>query len=92
MALLDDVKQALRISSAAYDTEINDLILMAKDDLVIGGLEVADESKKLVKQAIILYAKTHFGYDNPDSEKFQQSYESIKMKLFLNEQGQDDEI
>ena len=38
MALLDDVKMALRITTQAYDSELTDLIESAKLDLGIAGV------------------------------------------------------
>lgn len=86
MALLDDTKKALRVSNAAHDTEITDLINAAKKDLQITGLEedVILDNDALIKRAIITYCKAYFGYDNKDSDKFIQAYESLKMHLVLS--------
>jgi len=65
MALLDDVKLALRISPTiiAYDDEVQDLIEAAKADLKLSGVDPAklDESDPLIKRAIVTYCKAHFG-------------------------------
>lgn len=82
--LIDDVKLALRISSAAFDAELQDLIYAAERDLDISGTDVVLETDPLVKQAIILYCKANFGLDNKDSEKYQKAYESAAMKLSLS--------
>jgi hypothetical protein len=37
----------------------------------------------LIKQAIITYCKANFGWDNPDAERFRQSYESLRNHLAL---------
>lgn len=83
MALIDDVKQTLRITSTAYNTEIGDLILAAKADLGICGLLTISETDALIKRAIILYCKANFGY-NPDSGKLQASYESLRNHLSMS--------
>jgi len=61
MAILDDVKLSLRISSTSYNTEITDLIAACKADLGLSGLYVTSDSDTLVKRAIMLYVKAHFG-------------------------------
>lgn len=84
MALIDDIKTALRISNTAYDTEIQDLIDTCKADLQLCGLLVVDETDPLIKRAITVYVKANFGWDNPDSEKLQQSYEMLKKHLSMS--------
>lgn len=81
MALIDDIKATLRISNTAYNTEITDLIAAAKAELGICGLLTITETDPLIKRAIILYCKSNFGYDNPDTEKLQQSYEMLRNHL-----------
>lgn len=84
MALIDDLKLALRISNTAYNTEISDLILAAKADLGICGLVSIADTDALIKRAIILYCKANFGFDNPDASKLQQSYEMLRNHLSLS--------
>jgi hypothetical protein len=79
MALIDNVKQSLRITSTAYDAEIADLILAAKADLGLAGvLNNTLDTDALIKRAIILYCKAQFGWNNPDAARLQQSYESLR--------------
>lgn len=82
MALIDDVKMSLRIKNTAYDSEITDLIAMAKVDLGMAGLKVVVETEPLTKQAIKLYCKANFGYDD-NSEKFAQAYLNLKQSMAL---------
>ncbi len=86
MAILDDVKAALRITTT--DTgiigEITDLINAAKADLGLSGVLVVDDTETLIKRAIITYAKANFGYDNPDAERLQRSYDLLKSHLTLS--------
>ena len=84
MALLDDVKIALRISNTAYNTEITDLINAAKADLGLSGVLKVDETDTLIKRAIITYVKSNFGWNNPDAEKLQKSYDMLKQHLTLS--------
>jgi uncharacterized phage protein (predicted DNA packaging) len=85
MALLDDVKIALRISHTALDGEINDLIAAARQDLVLSGVLPikVTSTDPLIKRAIITYVKAHFGYDNPDHERLLAAYTHLKMSMTL---------
>jgi|Wag4MinimDraft_12_1082652.scaffolds.fasta_scaffold00095_14 hypothetical protein len=83
MALLEDVKPQLRISetNTAFNSEITGLIEAAKSDLDTKGVLKVDETDQLTIQAIVLYCKANFGYDNPEAERFLKIYESIANKL-----------
>lgn len=85
--LLDDVKQVLRISNNKFDTEITDLIQSASTDLHISGVDgvcaFSPEEDTLIKRAVILYCKANFGLDNVESEKYQKSYDALKIHLAL---------
>lgn len=86
MALLDDVKRELRISNTAFDTEVLDLIESAKLDLQLSGVveEKIIETDSLIKRAIIFYCKAYFGYDNPDAQRFYDSYRMLETHLALS--------
>lgn len=85
MTFLADVKKVLRISSSAFDTEINNLISAAQEDLKIFSIvpEKVVDTDPLVRNAILTYVKASFGWDNPDSEKLMASYASQKAALAL---------
>ena len=83
MAILDNVKLALRINSSAFDMELKPLIEACKSDLRIAGVGVVNEKDAGVVQAIILYAKAYFGY-NEDCERFRVAYESLRDSLALS--------
>jgi|LauGreDrversion4_2_1035121.scaffolds.fasta_scaffold279627_3 uncharacterized phage protein (predicted DNA packaging) len=88
MAMLDDVKDALRLSGTDLDTEVSDLISAARQDLILSGVlsSIANvDNNALVKRAIILYSKTHFGWDNPEAVRFQTAYDTLKRHLTLSE-------
>lgn len=82
MALIDDVKVALRQSGSASDTEIEGLIATAELDMQTSGILIT-ETDALIKNAIILFCKANYGYDNPDAARFQSLYETFKNKLSL---------
>lgn len=75
MALLDEVKVALCVTSDAFDTEIQGLIEAAKRDLNrVGVDEALVDSDPLAKMAVVLFAKSRFGYDNSDASRFEDAY------------------
>lgn len=78
MATIDDVKKELRISGTAADTEIQMLIDAVKLELAESGVLTVSETDALVKMAIMLYCKGHFGYDNPEAERFLEKYELLR--------------
>lgn len=90
MAMLDDVKAAMRIGAGttAFDGELEDLIAAARSDLRLSGVSAAkslDDADPLIKRAIIVYVKWQFGFDNPDAERLERAYNLIKGHLTLSQ-------
>lgn len=86
MAILDDVKTALRISGDEFDGEVMDLIDAARNDLIISGVSAKkanDDLDPLIKRAVTTYAKAHFGWSNPDAERLIDAYVMLKQHLSL---------
>lgn len=83
MALIDNVKLALRIKSSSFDDELQNLIDACKVDMNISGVEVISETEPLTERAIIFYCKGNFGYDDK-AEKFQDAYEKLKIAMSLS--------
>lgn len=84
MALIEDVSTALRVTSQAfmqYHNEISDLVEAAKADLHISGIDQLVETDPLIKRAVILYCKAHFGYDNKDADRLMVSYNLLRNHL-----------
>ena len=77
--MLDVIKLSLRLTSDAYDKEIEFLIKAAEGDLLAAGIDVKDI---LAEQAIILYVKGHFDFAG-DGERYLKAYESLKTPLRL---------
>lgn len=91
MAILDDVKAALRISASTtlFNTEVSDLIAAARDDLRLSGVlttKVTNDADTLIRRAITVYCKANFGYDNADADRLQKSYDMIKAHLTLSQE------
>lgn len=92
--MLDKVKTALRVKSAAFDGEIEGLIAACKADLRLVGIQFEETSEQdeeppaekagdpLIERAIILYVKGNFGYFE-DGEKYQRAYDCLKCSLSL---------
>lgn len=86
MTMLEDVKTALRIRNNAFDGEVEDLIEGARQDLFLSGIlleKTQSNTDPLIKRAIVTYAKANFGYDNPEADRFQKSYDMLKQHLSL---------
>lgn len=80
--LLDTVKKALRVShNELDDAEIVPLIEAAKKELAIAGVVTVDEADPMIVRAVTAYAKAHFGYDNPEAERFERVFNSLKSTL-----------
>lgn len=81
MAFVDDIKKQLRVTGTAFDTEIQALIDSATIDLQESGVLTVDTTDDFIAQAIALYCKGMFGYDNPEAARFMERYEYDKAKL-----------
>lgn len=87
--MLNDIKNALRISGNDLDVEILDLIEAAKADLILSGVHIdkVTDTDPLIKRAVTVYCKANFGYEDPKlSERFQESYISLKQHLTLSQE------
>jgi len=80
MTTLDSVKLALRISTAAFDAELNTLIQAALMDMGVAGVTESDETNALILRAVITYCKMNFG--EPDEyDRLKRSYDEQKAQL-----------
>lgn len=78
--MLEKVKTALRISTDAYNDELNDLIQAAKVDMGIAGVLIPEEVDAIVTRAIITYCKMSFGLPE-DYDRLKRSYDEQKAQL-----------
>lgn len=101
MAILDDMKLMLRLSSDVYDIEVEALIAAAKADMLRVGIRpavVESNESPLVKMAIGCYCKANFGYDNDEASRFDRSYRQLVTDLLHSTdnlslyEGEDSEI
>lgn len=89
MALLDKVKTACRVSSAAYDEELTDLIGSALADLGITDIKAAllvdTDPEPLIRKAVITYCRMNFGYQDEDAyQRLKVSYDEQKSQLLMS--------
>ena len=83
MALIDDVKLSLRISSTDLDIEVQDLIDTAKAEMTLTGIDVVrkTDADPLIKRAIITYCKANFDTETQESDRLLKAYQSLKEHL-----------
>lgn len=80
--MLEKVKLALRITTDAFDSELNELIEAAQLDLGIAGVEVPETIDAIVSRAIITYCKVNFG-EPDDYDRLKASYDEQKAQLSM---------
>ena len=78
--MLDKVKMALRITTDAYDAELEDLVEAARQDLKIAGVIVPDILDPILTKAVITYCKMSFGLPE-DYDRLKASYDEQKAQL-----------
>jgi hypothetical protein len=80
---VEEMMQAVRVSSTTAKAEVTDLINAAIADLHIKGVIVTDIDEALSKAAIKLYVKANYGYDK-DSDRFLQAYNALRDSMALS--------
>lgn len=80
--MLEKVKMALRITTDAYNSELNDLIDAAQTDLGIAGVALPETLDAICQRAIITYCKLHFG-EPDDYDRLKASYDEQKAQLSM---------
>lgn len=78
--MLEKIKVALRVSNPYFDSEILDLIEACKQDLKTSGIAFK-ELDALCQRACILFCKINFGIENKDADRFQKSYDLLKLHM-----------
>lgn len=87
--LLSYCKILLRqAKTQAFDEEIKSLISACLLDLSISGVEKTDDD--LIKRAVGIYVKAHFGSENPDRDGLIQCYDALKIHLALSQKYGDE--
>lgn len=78
--MLEKVKLALRVSTAAFDSEIEDLIAAALADLGLAGVNGPENNDPLILRAVTTYCRVYFG-EPSDFEKMKAAYDEQKAQL-----------
>lgn len=82
--ILASVKLALRVTTNAFDSEINDLIEAAQADLGIAGVANTDTADALIRRAVTTYCRMHFGQPGADEyDRLKKSYDEQKAQLSM---------
>lgn len=87
MALLDDVKQACRVTSNVYDTELTDLISAALADMGLTDIRnsALTGTDPLIKRAVLTYCKMNFGtLEDSAYDRLKSSYDEQKSQLLMS--------
>ena len=78
--LIESAKLAGRITTNAYDSQIEDLLETALLDLGVAGVVIPEDMGGLVRQAAITFFLMRFG--DPDNyERLKASYDEQKAQL-----------
>ena len=78
--MLELVKLALRITTDAFDNELNMLIEAAQTDLGIAGVVLPENLDPICQRAVVTYCKLHFG-EPDDYDRLKASYDEQKAQL-----------
>lgn len=78
--MLELVKLALRITTDAFDNELNMLIEAAQTDLGIAGVVLPENLDPICQRAVVTYCKLHFG-EPDDYDRLKVSYDEQKAQL-----------
>lgn len=78
--MLEAVKLALRITTPAFDGELNDLIAAGLIDLTLAGIVNQNTDDPLVRRAVITFCRMNFGQPD-DYDRLKKSYDEQKAQM-----------
>jgi hypothetical protein len=78
--MLDKVRLALRITSNAYDEDLQGLIEAGLADLGLAGVLSENVTDPLIQRAVITYCRCNFG-SPADYDRLKRSYDEQKAQL-----------
>ena len=82
MLLIEELKRIVRVRSADAELELQGLGEACKKEMELAGI-YGDETDPLYRQAVRLYCKSHYGYDE-DTERFQAAFGSLRDAMALS--------
>ena len=80
--LTEKLRKRVRVMSDSSDEEIMDLVASCKIELEMSGV-YGDESDPTYYQALVLYCKGNYGYDD-DTERFQLAFAKLRDAMSLS--------
>ena len=85
--LIDAAKSDLKLSGVNINKTITETITPepTEENPNTEPVEI-QVTDPLIKRAIIIYVKANFGWNNPDAERLQQSYNMLKSHLALSQE------
>lgn len=85
MSLLDDARRATRTVTTEMDDELLGHIAAALSDMRRVGVReellTPPDLEPMAHEAVLLYVKAHYGYDNPEAQRFLDSYKQTVTDL-----------
>lgn len=86
MALLDDMRERVRVTTKLTDAEIDDAIMAGLEDMRRCGIKErllsGEQPNPLVKMALTNYIRAHYGLDNAtERPQFLESYKQTLCDL-----------
>lgn len=78
-----EIKRAVRVTSSLADEEIKNLASACVAEMQIAGVYITDLQDPLAKQAITLYCKAHYGYDEK-TEAFREAFQGLRDAMALS--------
>ncbi len=87
---VEETKRNIRTKSSGANEEVKGLIKACLKDLEIAGVYVMDADDPLVRQAVKIYCRGNYGYDE-NTERFREAYVALKDAMALcGDYGRDD--
>lgn len=78
--MIELCRMAVRVTTTAYDDQLNLLIDAAEKDLNIAGVDY-DQADSLVKAAILTYVKVHWDDEAKNHDKLKADYDEQKAQM-----------
>mgnify|MGYP000128827823 CR=1 FL=1 len=80
--LIEKLKKRIRAMSESSEEEIADLVRTCRKEMEIAGV-YGDESDPTYYQAIVLYCKANYGYDE-NTERFSIAFAALRDAMSLS--------
>lgn len=80
---IEEIKRAVRVTASLADGEIKNLVSACVAEMQVAGVYIKDLQDPLGKQAITLYCKAHYGYDEK-TEAFAEAFRALRDAMALS--------